>query len=173
MKNTYWPEERLLNLFGENVEHVNCLCGQRQIGARNPLVLSQLGLAALLLFLNVDRDNMQSCGSCSRNMFVLHYWKACQQRLKNKWRVWGGTDPRQLFPLFLILHLLLNFMDTLQGLEALIQQEGCVINQHVDVAHKLFARAVRGQQEKKKKRFSIWKTTFTHLKTNEKKSLRD
>lgn len=64
-------------------------------------------------------------------------------------------------------------MDTLQGLEALIQQEGCVINQHVDVAHKLFARAVRGQQEKKKKRFSIWKTTFTHLKTNEKKSLRD
>lgn len=63
LKNTYRPEERLLNLFGENVEHVNRLCCQRQIGARNPLVLSQLGLAALLLLLNVDRDNTQSAAT--------------------------------------------------------------------------------------------------------------
>lgn len=53
------------------------------------------------------------------------------------------TDPRQLLPLLLILHLLLNFMDTLQGFKALIQQEGCVINQHVDIAHKLLAGAER------------------------------
>lgn len=65
LKNTYRPEERLLNLFGENVKHVNRLCCQRQIGARNPLVLSQLGLAALLLLLNVDRDNTQSCSAVS------------------------------------------------------------------------------------------------------------
>lgn len=74
LKNTYRPEEWLLNLFSENVEHVNRLCCQRQIGARNPLVLSQLGLAALLLLLNVDRNNMQSCSavsSHSSNMFVL------------------------------------------------------------------------------------------------------
>lgn len=58
----------------------------------------------------------------------------------------GRTDPRQLLPLLLILHLLLNFVDTLQGFKALIQQKGCVINQHVDVAHKLLAGAesVRG-----------------------------
>lgn len=43
--------------------------------------------------------------------------------------------------MLLILHLLLNFMDTLQGFKALIQQEGCVINQHVDIAHKLLAGA--------------------------------
>lgn len=63
LKNTYRPEERLLNLFGENVEHVNRLRCQRQIGARNPLVLSQLGLAALLLLLHVDRDNMKSAAA--------------------------------------------------------------------------------------------------------------
>lgn len=57
----------------------------------------------------------------------------------------GRTDPRQLLPLLLILHLLLNFVNTLQGLKALIQQEGCVINQHVDVAHKLLARAESGR----------------------------
>lgn len=56
-----------------------------------------------------------------------------------------STDPRQLLPLLLILHLLLNLVDTLQGLQALVQQEGGVVNQHVDVAHKLFARA-RGEE---------------------------
>lgn len=63
LKITYRPEERLLDLFGEDVEHVNSLCCQRQIGARNPLVLSQLGLAALLLLLNIYRENTQSCSA--------------------------------------------------------------------------------------------------------------
>lgn len=31
-----------------------------------------------------------------------------------------STDPRQLFPLLLILHLFLDFVDTLQRLEALV-----------------------------------------------------
>lgn len=50
---THRPEERLLDLLGEDVEHFNRLCGQGQIGARHPLILSQLGLAALLLLLQV------------------------------------------------------------------------------------------------------------------------
>lgn len=53
--NTHRPEERLLDLLGEYVEHFNRLCGQGQIRARHPLILSQLGLAALLLFLKVCR----------------------------------------------------------------------------------------------------------------------
>lgn len=52
---THRPEERLLDLLGEDVEHFNRLRGQGQIGARHPLVLSQLGLAALLLLLKVCR----------------------------------------------------------------------------------------------------------------------
>lgn len=67
LKNTYRPEERLLDLFGEDVEHVNSLCCQRQIGARNPLVLSQLGLAALLLLLNIYRENTQSCSASQQS----------------------------------------------------------------------------------------------------------
>lgn len=55
---TYRPEERLLNLLGEDVEHINSLSGQGKIGARNPLVLSQLGLAALLLLLKRWHRNM-------------------------------------------------------------------------------------------------------------------
>ena len=31
-----------------------------------------------------------------------------------------STDPRQLIPLLLILHLFLNLVDPLQGLEALV-----------------------------------------------------
>lgn len=52
---THRPKERLLDLLGEDVEHFNCLCGQGQIGARDPLILSQLGLATLLLLLKVCR----------------------------------------------------------------------------------------------------------------------
>lgn len=48
--------------------------------------------------------------------------------------------PGQLIPLLLVLHLLLDLMDALQGLQALVQQEGGVVNQHVDVAHKLLPR---------------------------------
>lgn len=48
---THGPEEGLLDLLGKDVEHVNSLCGQGQVGARHPLVLGQLGLAALLLLL--------------------------------------------------------------------------------------------------------------------------
>lgn len=52
---THRPEERLLDLLGEDVEHFDCLRGQSQVGARHTLVLSQLGLAALLLLLKVGR----------------------------------------------------------------------------------------------------------------------
>lgn len=55
---THRPEERLLDLLGEDVEHFNRLCGQGQIGARHPLILSQLGLAALLLLLKVGRKTL-------------------------------------------------------------------------------------------------------------------
>lgn len=55
---TYRPEERLLDLLREDVEHFNCLCGQSQIRARHPLILSQLGLAALLLLLKVGRKTL-------------------------------------------------------------------------------------------------------------------
>lgn len=54
-----------------------------------------------------------------------------------------STDPWQLLPMILILHLFLNLVDALQGLKALVEQEGGVVNQHVDVAHKLFAGAAR------------------------------
>lgn len=59
---TYRPEERLLDLFGKDVEHVNRLRCQRQIGARNTLILSQLGLAALLLLL---KGKHTSCSTVS------------------------------------------------------------------------------------------------------------
>lgn len=55
---THRPEERLLDLLGEDVKHFNRLSGQGQIGARHPLILSQLGLAALLLLLKVDRKTL-------------------------------------------------------------------------------------------------------------------
>ena len=58
---THRPEERLLDLLGEDVEHFNCFCGQGQIGARHPLILSQLGLAALLLLLTVGRKTNKQC----------------------------------------------------------------------------------------------------------------
>lgn len=50
---THRPEERLLDLLGEDVEHFNRLCGEGQVGARHTLILSQLGLPALLLLLKV------------------------------------------------------------------------------------------------------------------------
>lgn len=49
---THRPQERLLHLFGENVEHLHCLCGQSQIRAGDTLVLGELRLAALLLLLH-------------------------------------------------------------------------------------------------------------------------
>lgn len=58
LQNTHRPEERLLDLLGKNVEHVNRLSSQGKIGARNPLVLSQLGLAALLLLLKCWHRNL-------------------------------------------------------------------------------------------------------------------
>ena len=60
---------------------------------------------------------------------------------------WSGsrTDPWQLVPLFLVLHLLLHLVDALQGLQALVQQKGSVVDQHVDVAHKLLPGAARGE----------------------------
>lgn len=39
-------------------------------------------------------------------------------------------------------------MDALEGLQALVQQEGGVVDQHVDVAHKLLARAA-GQRRRR------------------------
>lgn len=57
---THRPEERLLDLLCEYVEHFNRLCGQGQIRARHPLILSQLGLAALLLFLKVCREKQNN-----------------------------------------------------------------------------------------------------------------
>jgi len=50
---THRPEERLLDLLGEDVEHFNRLCGEGQVGTRHTLILSQLGLPALLLLLKV------------------------------------------------------------------------------------------------------------------------
>lgn len=61
---THRPEERLLDLLGEDVEHFNGFCSQGQIGARHPLILSQLGLAALLLLLKVQRINTNSFPTC-------------------------------------------------------------------------------------------------------------
>ena len=51
---THRPEEGLLDLLGEDVEHVHGLGGQGQVGARDPLVLRQLGLPGLLLLLGAD-----------------------------------------------------------------------------------------------------------------------
>lgn len=55
-RDTHRPEERLLNLLGEDVEHFNRLCGQGQIGAGHPLILSQLRLPTLLLLLKVCKS---------------------------------------------------------------------------------------------------------------------
>lgn len=55
------------------------------------------------------------------------------------------TDPWQLVPQLLVLHLLLHLVDALQGLQALVQQEGGVVDQHVDVAHKLLPGAADGK----------------------------
>lgn len=63
--------------------------------------------------------------------------------------------PGQLIPLLLVLHLLLDLMDALQGLQALVQQEGGVVDQHVDVAHKLLARATGDRRGTAKQRMSI------------------
>lgn len=50
---THRPQERLLDLLGEDVEHFNCFGSQGQIGAGHPLILSQLGLTTLLLLLKI------------------------------------------------------------------------------------------------------------------------
>lgn len=66
---TYRSEERLLDLLSEDVEHVNGLGSEGQVGARHPLILSQLGLAALLLLLK------EGGGNTSRYFF--HRQLAC------------------------------------------------------------------------------------------------
>ena len=48
--------------------------------------------------------------------------------------------PGQLVPLFFVLHLLLHFVDPLQRLQTLIEQERCVVYQHVYIADKLLPR---------------------------------
>lgn len=48
---THRPEERLLDLLREDMEHVHGFCCQGKIGAGHTLVLSQLGLTGLLLIL--------------------------------------------------------------------------------------------------------------------------
>lgn len=72
------------------------------------------------------------------------------------------TDPRQLLPLLFVLHLFLNLVDTLQGFKTLIQQEGGVINQHVNVAHKLLTRA-KGQKPRQK--LQVGQAEIDQLKT--------
>lgn len=70
---THGPEEGLLDLLGKDVEHVNSLCGQGQVGARHPLVLGQLGLAALLLLLREKWRNTQCFSLKALQMnFVTH-----------------------------------------------------------------------------------------------------
>lgn len=57
---THRSEEGLLDLLGEDVEHVHSLGGQGQVRARHPLVLGQLGLPGLLLLLQVEGDTPTS-----------------------------------------------------------------------------------------------------------------
>lgn len=53
---THGSEERLLDLLGEDMEHVHRFRRQGEIGARDALILSKLGLAGLLLILGKGTD---------------------------------------------------------------------------------------------------------------------
>jgi len=55
-----------------------------------------------------------------------------------------GYLANHFYLMLLVLHLLLHLVDALQGLQALVQQEGGVVDQHVDVAHKLLPGAAGG-----------------------------
>lgn len=51
-----------------------------------------------------------------------------------------SPHPGQLVPLFFVLHLFLHFVDPLQRLQTLIEQERRVVYQHVYIADKLLPR---------------------------------
>ena len=66
---THRSEEGLLDLLGEDVEHVHSLGGQGQVGARHPLVLGELRLPGLLLLLGGGRgDDDDRFFLCSRQV---------------------------------------------------------------------------------------------------------
>ena len=62
---THRAEEWLLDLLCEDMEHVHGFGGQGKIGARNTLVLSQLGLTGLLLLLGKS-------SRCQTNLSATH-----------------------------------------------------------------------------------------------------
>lgn len=64
---THRSEERLLDLLGEDMEHVHGFCRQGKIGAGHALVLSELGLTGLLLILG-DTEQRPSKVSTGREL---------------------------------------------------------------------------------------------------------